>query len=362
MILLIKIKKNLRIIYIASAKSIHSARWIKFFSSSNNIIWITNAEPSKETIKEFNYLKKKTTILNAKKLKDLFKILKLLLFEKYSLIHIHYLGWHSLLTLLTRPSSNLILTPWGSDLLVNNSLFKKIWLIFLFKKAKYTICDSERLKNTAIKLGAKKNKILISMFGIDTNSYKAQRSVFSDEKKIVIGSNRKFEKIYDVLTLLKTAKSICENRDDILFLIAGDGSLKLELKKYVLREKLSNKIIFLGLLNKEEMHDFYNKIDIFVSTSLSDGGLSSSIAEAMSFERVVIATNNSDNSLWIKDHKNGYLFENKDSVKLRKIIELVLKNKNKNVLVGKSARKVIELNYSYKKEMMKVNEIYKRFK
>ena len=51
------------------------------------------------------------------------------------------------------------------------------------------------------------------------------------------------------------------------------------------------------------MHDFYNKIDIFVSTSLSDGGLSSSIAEAMSFERVVVATNNSDNSLWIKDIK-----------------------------------------------------------
>ena len=51
MILLIKIKKNLRIIYIASAESIHSARWIRFFSSSNNIIWITNADPSKETIK-----------------------------------------------------------------------------------------------------------------------------------------------------------------------------------------------------------------------------------------------------------------------------------------------------------------------
>ncbi len=352
----------MRIIYIASAKSIHSARWIRFFTSSNNIIWITNSNPSKETIKEFNYLKKKTTILNSKKLKDLLQIIKVLLFEKYSFVHLHYLGWHSLLTLFMKPSSNLVLTPWGSDLLINNSFFKKIWLIFLFKKAKYTICDSERLKNAAIKLGAKKNNILVSMFGIDTNSYKANRYIFSDEKKIVIGSNRKLEKIYDVLTLLKTAKSICAKRKDVLFLIAGDGSLKLELKKYVLREKLSKKIIFLGLLNKEEMHDFYNNIDIFVSTSLSDGGLSSSIAEAMSFERVVIVTNNSDNNLWIKDHKNGYLFENKDSVKLGKIIQFILKNKNKNILIGKSARKIIELNYSYKKEMNKVYEIYKRFR
>ena len=90
-------------------------------------------------------------------------------------------------------------------------------------------------------------------------------------------------------------------------------------------------------------------------------GLSSSIAEAMSFERVVIAQIILTIAYGLKI-KNGYLFENKDSVKLRKIIELILKNKNKNVLVGKSARKVIELNYSYKKEMMKVNEIYKRFK
>ena len=352
----------MRIIYIASAKSIHSARWIRFFSSSNNITWITTTYPSKETSREYNFLINKTTILNAKKLKDIFKIIKVLFFEKYSLVHLHYLGWHSLLTLFMRPGSNLVLTPWGSDLLINNTFFKKIWLIFLFKKAKYTICDSDRLKNAALKLGAKKNKILISMFGIDTNSYKANRIIFSDKKKIVIGSNRKLEKIYDVSTLLKTAKSICQNRDDIYFLIAGDGSLKSELKKYVLREKLSKKITFLGLLNKEEMHDFYNKIDIFVSTSLSDGGLSSSIAEAMSFERVVVVTNNSDNSLWIKDHKNGYLFDNKDSVKLGKIIHLISKNKSKNILVGKSARKIIELNYSYNKEMKKVERIYKKFK
>jgi len=352
----------LRIIYIASAKSIHSARWIRYFTSSNSVVWITNADPSKETIREFNYLQKKTTIYNTKKLKDLFKIIKVLLFEKYSLVHIHYLGWHSLLSLFMRPYSNLVLTPWGSDLLINRSFFKKIWLTILFKKANYTICDSKRLKNASVKLGANKNNILVSMFGIDTNSYKANRTIFSDEKKIFIGSNRKLEKIYDVLTLLKTAKSICKKRDDIVFLIAGDGSLKSELEKYVKGENLREKIFFLGLLNKKEMHDFYNKIDIYVSTSLSDGGLSSSIAEAMSFERVVIVTNNSDNGLWIKDKKNGYLFDNKDAVKLGKIIELISKNKNKNILVGKSARKIIELNYSYNKEMSKVEEIYKRFK
>ena len=50
------------------------------------------------------------------------------------------------------------------------------------------------------------------------------------------------------------------------------------------------------------MLNFYNSIDIYVSTSLSDGGLASSTAEAMSFERLVIVSNNSDN-------KNGLRME-----------------------------------------------------
>ena len=81
---------------------------------------------------------------------------------------------------------------------------------------------------------------------------------------------------------------------------------------YVNKNKLHKEIKFIGSLNKKEMINFYNKLDIYVSTSLSDGGLSSSTAEAMSFERLIIITDNSDNKLWVKNGQNGYLFKNKD--------------------------------------------------
>ena len=60
------------------------------------------------------------------------------------------------------------------------------------------------------------------------------------------------------------------------------------------------------------MIKFYNKIDIYISTSLSDGGLSASIAEAMSFERLIIISDNSDNKNWVKNKINGYLFKTSD--------------------------------------------------
>lgn len=353
----------MKIIYIASSKSIHSARWIKFFALNNNksIIWINTSNPNKETINEFNELKNLVKIYNLKNGIDFIKIIFTLLFRKYNLIHIHYLGWHSLLSLFIRPKSNLILTPWGSDLLINNYGLKKIWLFFLFKRAKYIICDSKRLKKASIKLGANIQQISVLMFGIDTEIYKSSRKIFSDKNKIIVGSNRKLEAIYDVKTFLLAAKILCKKRNDIKFLIAGEGTLRSEIDKFINKEKLKDKVHLLGLLNKEEMLDFYNRIDIYVSTSLSDGGLSSSTAEAMSFERIIIISNNSDNKLWIKNNINGYLFRNKNHLELVKIIEKVIKNKKDIKHLTLSSRNIIEEKFSYEKEMKKVEKIYRLF-
>ena len=78
------------------------------------------------------------------------------------------------------------------------------------------------------------------------------------------------------------------------------------------------------------LKNLYNSIDIYVSTSLRDGGLSASIAEAMSCERIVIVSNNSDNSKYIKHGISGYLFENKDYIKLANLIEIVANYKSKS--------------------------------
>jgi len=353
----------MNIIFIASSISIHSTRWIKYFANDpkNKIVWITSSNPNKETYKEVKKLKQKVKIYNTKNFLDFILTIKFLLFGKYDLVHIHYLGWHSLWSLLIFPHRKLILTPWGSDLLTHKSYLQRMWLRFLIKISNFIICDSQRLKNASIKLGAKRNSFLISMFGIDTNIYKKTRNIFSKNKKIIIGSNRKLEIIYDVKTFILAAKIICKKYKNIDFLIAGNGSLLVSFKEYVKKVNLEKRVTFKGLLNRKEMLDFYNNVDIYISTSLSDGGLSSSIAEAMAFERIVIATNNSDNKKWIKHEKNGYLFKNKDYDQLVRLIERILKNKKQNLLLANSARKIIEEKYSYEKEMKKVLAIYKNF-
>ena len=325
-------------------------------------LWITCAYPTHQTKEEYEFLKGKILIHNFNNFKGIFNSLKSLVNFKKKLIHIHYLGWHSLLLLFVNSfNSKIVLTPWGSDIKSIKFGLKKIWLKYIFNKCNFVICDSEILKEISIQLGANKKNILISMFGVDVNEYKSKRQIFTDLPNIVIGSNRRLEKIYDVKTFINSAKIICKKNNNLIFLIAGEGSLERIYKQYVNKNKLQKKVKFLGSLNKNEMIDFYNKLDIYVSTSLSDGGLASSIAEAMSFKRIVLVTKNSDNLNWIKEEENGFLFDEQNSISLVEKIEKIISSFDNEKIkkISDNAREIIKNKYSYTKEMKKPEAIYK---
>ena len=350
----------MRIIFIASANSVHSLRWVKYFCSdeSNEITWISIKKPNHATLIEYKKLNKNIKKYIVSNFKNLINLLKEIILLRNSLIHIHYLGWHSLLLLFIHKSNKIISTPWGSDLLCNRSKIKNIWFNYLFNRTSLVLCDSERLAEISNKFGHKKKIIELINFGVDTSLYKKKREIFSSNKNIIVGSNRRLEEIYDIETFINAASLLIKNKKNISFQIAGDGSLKNNLYKLVQEKGIEKNIQFLGLLDKREMLNFYNSIDIYVSTSLSDGGLASSTAEAMSFERLVIVANNSDNNKWIKNGINGYLFENSNEIQLSKLIDKTISKKISSKNIAKLARKTIEKKYSYEKEMSKVNCFY----
>ena len=352
-------RQKLNIVFIASAASIHSIRWVKFFANKENkITLISIVKPSHVTINEVKKFEQNVKIYYLNNLINFFKVFTFLRSGKYSLVHIHYLGWHSLLSLFISSKSKLIITPWGSDLSQEINFFKKIWLSILFRKSNFLICDSKRLVKKSSELGMNNKNYMISMFGVDTDLYKKSRNIFSQEGNFIVGSNRNLEEIYDVKTLLKAAELICKTRNDINFYIAGNGLLRESYTKFVNKKNLTSNVKFFGQLNKKEMLDFYNKIDIYISTSLSDGGLASSIAEAMSFERLIIVSNNSDNKIWIKNNINGFLFNSGDYKSLSKLIINSVKLKERSIEISKLSRDLIINKNSYQKEMTKVEKKY----
>ena len=238
----------MKIIFIASANSIHSIRWIKYFSSNtdNKITWISTKKPNHETAIEYLKLNKDIKKYIISNFKNSINILKEIIFLRNSLVHIHYLGWHSLLVIFIHKSNKIISTPWGSDLLLNKNIVKNLWLNYLFSRTNIVLCDSKRLANNATKFGFQKKLIKIINFGVDTSFFKKKRAIFTSNKNIVIGSNRKLEHIYDIETFINAANILVKNIENIIFFIAGDGSLRDYLNRKVKEKGIEHKIKFLG--------------------------------------------------------------------------------------------------------------------
>ena len=93
--------------------------------------------------------------------------------------------------------------------------------------------------------------------------------------------------------------------------IVGAGSNKDSLQ--AMAKNCSVQINFLGILKNEDLLKLYTKYKYFVSSSLFEGN-PKAILEAMSSGCIVIARDIPNNSEIIKNHKNGILFNEENSL------------------------------------------------
>ena len=77
---------------------------------------------------------------------------------------------------------------------------------------------------------------------------------------------------------------------------------------------MSNQIKFIGRYQYENLPELINNHDIYISTSLSDAGIASSIAEAMACQKIVIISDSGENKSWISNSFNGFC-SNQDLLK-----------------------------------------------
>ncbi len=350
----------MHILFIADASSPHSYRWINYFAKvkENKITWCSFSENTMPKIDNVEFKK-----LHKNNLYKLFKSIRYISKASPDIIHVHYLGWNGFLSLFF-PKIPIVSTAWGSDIVFNSENWaKKFFLKKVIKQSRLITCDAIHLKDRMVELGSDEDKIKIIMFGIDDNAFISKRKPFdydSTNSKFVIGSIRNLHPVYDILTLLKAAKVVLERRDDVIFNIAGSGPELESLKKFVDKYSLNKEIQFLGKLDSTELLNFYDTLDIYVSTSLSDGGIASSTAEAMFCSRPVIITDAAENNFWIEDGLNGRLFDCKDYLELSKIIIDLIDNKEVAINLGTRAKETIIDRNLYKNEMNKMQLIYKK--
>jgi len=360
----------MKICFLAGADSIHSYRWVKYFGDrGHDVTWITLVPNKFPPI--VNVKCHESGLINGPFWRNMiqivwaaYKVRKLIKKVNPDVLHVHYAGTNGMMGLLSgiRP---FVLTAWGSDVLfAGKQGFTKYIVKFILNKADLVTCDAEHMRKAILEFGVKSEKIHIIYFGTDTQRFKPGKVYVEIKNELgvfnapMIISLRSLEPVYDLETLIKAIPLVLRNHPDAKFVIAGKGSLEQKLRQMVKALNVSANVIFIGSIQNDELPQYLVSSDIYVSTSLSDAGLSASTAEAMACGLPVVVTNSGENDLWIQDGESGFLVNVKDSQNLAERINGLLDNRNERVLMGKKGRAVIVERNNYYTEMARMEKIY----
>ena len=297
----------------------------------------------------------------------LFEISRILRKLRPDIIHAHYISTFGILAgLYSRlfGFSPVVMTAWGRYNLANSKRIHRKLIKNALKTADLITCDAEHMAEEMEKLGAARENIRIIYFGTDTQKFKPQpksekllESLGLKNSPVVI-SVRSLNPIYDIESLIKAIPLVLKEVPEAKFIIAGNGKQKDYLAGLAKDLEVSDSIRFTGLITENQLPFYFNLVDIYVSTSLSDAGLSASTAEAMACGLPPVITDFGDNGEWVEDNVNGFLVPLKNPPELAAKIINLLQDKAKRQRFGEASRNIIDENNSRDKEMGKMEELY----
>ncbi|MCK4730455.1 MAG: glycosyltransferase family 4 protein [Candidatus Aenigmarchaeota archaeon] len=357
----------MKICFFADGKTIHTQRWVNYFVDKGYEVSLISSTPYRYKSLKFYLLKSYTNNRYFNFLGYCLQINKIINKIKPDIIHSHYATIYGFFGALSN-FHPLVVSVWGSDVLVEpkKSRILKGLTQHALKKADLITCDGENTKNATIELGINIEKIKIIYHGVDTKKFKANKkdkkfikNLFGGNFPIVI-SIRTLRPIYNVETLIRAIPLILKKIPKVKFIIAGKGEQKKYLMNLAKSLCIFNAIRFTGAIPHNDLPKYLASSDVYVSTSLSDGGIAVSTLEAMACELAPVVTDIGDNKKWIKDGENGFIIPIKNPKKLAEKIIYLLENKDIRKKFGEINRKIIKEKQNYYKEMEKMETLYKK--
>lgn len=359
----------MKICFIADAISIHTIRWIEYFSNRGYDTHLITYEPPIEILHNIKVYTLSFPINNlylAFPFRHL-AIIKIIRKIKPDIIHAHFItkfGFHGSL-LQYKP---FILSAWGSDILTLPKNSKLIWYFthFALKKADLVHSVSEYMTDDIISsFKIDREKIHVIPFGIDPNKFHPYIEVekLSKQKNWtdvpIIMSVRNFKPIYNIECLIESMPLVLKELPTSKLILLGQGELESKLIQLVQKLNLTNNVEFIGHVNHDELPKYLSCADLYISTSLSDS-LGVANLEALACGIPAILTDLPINrELQNKGIKFDMYTKGNSKMLAHKIIDFF--KTNKLHFEPTSNFDIIEQHYNWENNMQKIDAIYGLF-
>ncbi len=260
--------------------------------------------------------------------------------------------------------STLVSMSWGSDILVDSEKdFLWKWVTeYTLNRTSVFIGDCEAVKEKAIQFGVLDQRIILFPWGIDLSQYQPGKNLQFRNKlgwtdQFVLLSLRSWEKIYGVDIVAKAFVAASKSEPDLRLILLGKGSQETEIKEIFNDAGIMDHVYLGGVAAQNELPDYYQASDLYISASYSDGS-SVSLMEALASGLPVLVSEIPGNQEWINQAENGYLFETGSVEKLSNAILEIVENKNQLPQIRQEARKTAEKKANWDENFPKLLEAY----
>ena len=195
------------------------------------------------------------------------------------------------------------------------------------------------------KLEKYENKVTVARGGfIDSNLFRIKQPY--NKRKNTIGYVGRLSKEKGILDLVKAIPLILQGRNDVDFLIVGDGPLSSSIKQKLRDSGLLEKVTLTGWITYDEIPEYVNRLKLLVMPTHTEAGSPRPIQEAMSCGTPVLVTMVGGVGDVVKDGENGFILKNRSPQQIAKDVLRILEYPRINGII-RNGRKLIEQDYNF---------------
>lgn len=176
-----------------------------------------------------------------------------------------------------------------------------------------------------------------------------------NERKNVVGYVGRLSEEKGILNFVESIPKVLKKNDNVKFLIVGDGNLSANIREYLNKHTVNEKVEMIGWIPLEEIPDYLNELKLSVIPSYTEVG-PWTVLEAIASGTPVLATSVGLIPDIVKDGETGFILEDNSPECIAKNIERVLSYPNLDEIV-ENARKLIEREYTYEAAVERYRKI-----
>jgi len=228
-----------------------------------------------------------------------------------------------------------------------------------------TVCD--RMAEKAYKARvASRDKFITVYSGMELDDFirarkneSLRRKLGIKDDELVIGKIARLFPLKGHPFLLEAAAKIVKEYPKVKFLLVGEGILRESLEKRAVALGVRDKIVFAGLVPREQIPEYISLMDIVVHTSLREG-LARVIPQAFAEKKPVVSFQVDGADEFVRNKQTGFLVQPYDIDGLTEAIISLLKDRNLRERMGAEGKELVDPKFRVEEMVSGIDSLYKK--